>query len=408
MVILSLVLAMAVVLFMAAKKINIGLSLVAGSILLLLLNGQGGGEIVAVLVDTLTDYTTINLALSIALITVLGHLMDRYGLLDRMIRSLEGFLKSAKLTILLAPAIIGTLLVTGGALLSCPVVDELGERLGLSADRRAAVNLVFRHALYFIYPLSPPMILAVELGGFAMLDLIKIQLPIAVVMYLIGYFVLLGPAENPEHVHTEHRLVHLRDFLTSASPILVSLLGVIVFALPFYLSLVLGILVAWWLHNRRRLESAPFLSLVHEGFRPGMVLAILGIMLFKTSVDRLDELFLVLEELFRTGLPIELLIFLAAALISFPMASTQPGIAILYPLILPLATNPDERLIYGMFIYTSAFVFYYISPLHMCQVLTLEYFKVDMRRLYRHYATILPAIYTAMIGLYVFHRLTGA
>ncbi len=88
MVILSLVFAMAVVLFMAAKKINIGLSLVAGSILLLLLNGQGGGEIVAVLIDTLTDYTTINLALSIALITVLGHLMDRYGLLDRMIRSL--------------------------------------------------------------------------------------------------------------------------------------------------------------------------------------------------------------------------------------------------------------------------------------------------------------------------------
>ncbi len=408
MVILSLVLAMTVVLFMAAKKINIGLSLVVGSVLLLLFNGRDFGTIGSVILDTIVDTTTVNLALSIALITVLGHLMDRYGLLDRMILALEGFLKSAKLTILLAPAIIGTLLVTGGALLSCPVVDELGERLQLSSDRRAAVNLVFRHALYFIYPLSPPMILAVELGGFAMLDLIKIQLPIAVVMYLVGYFILLAPAEAPEHMHTEHRLVHLGAFLKNASPILVSLLGVIVFSLPFYLSLLLGIAVAWGLHRWEGREAQAFFQLVRQGFRPGMVLAILGIMLFKTSVDHLEELFVVLENLFQTGLPVELLIFLAAALISFPMASTQPGIAILYPLILPLANTPDERLIYGMFIYTSAFVFYYISPLHMCQVLTLEYFRVDMKRLYRHYATILPAIYCAMIGLYIFHRLSGA
>ncbi len=77
--------------------------------------------------------------------------------MDEMIESLELMLKSAKITIMVAPALIGTLLVTGGALMSCPVVNNLGDRLDISNDRRASVNLIFRHAMYFIFPFGPTL-----------------------------------------------------------------------------------------------------------------------------------------------------------------------------------------------------------------------------------------------------------
>ncbi len=105
---------------------------------------------------TFTSEQTISLGLTIALISVLGHLLNVYGIMGKMIDALEGMLRSAKATILIAPAIIGTLLVTGGALMSCPVVGSLGDRLELSNEKRASANLIFRHALYFIFPFSPP------------------------------------------------------------------------------------------------------------------------------------------------------------------------------------------------------------------------------------------------------------
>lgn len=407
MIILKLIVAMVLILYLSSKTKNIGLSLIVGGSFLAFISMKSLKEIFHTFIMTGTEPLTIELLLAILFISILGYLMDQLGYMNRMIEGLENVLRSVKLTILLTPAIVGTLLVTGGALMSCPMVETLGNRIGLSNEKKATVNLIFRHGLYFIYPLSPPMILAIKLGGFDPWAFIRLMLPMSVAMYFVGYFIFLKDIEVAPlpKITVKEYFKNLVKFLYFTSPIIFSVLGVFVLGIKFHYSLALGIL---WLviiqeidlfMNKGKRKNV--LKLIPKGISIKMLLAIFGIMYFKNIVGSLEALNVTLNSFINSGFPIEIIILFSAALISYTLASTQPGIAILFPLILPLASTMEMKLLYGMFIYVSAFMFYYASPLHMCQVLTLEYFNVSIKKLYKNYKVILPVVYIVMITMYV-------
>jgi len=251
------------------------------------------------------------------------------------------------------------------------------------------------------------MILAIKLGGFDPWAFIRLMLPMSIAMYFVGYFIFLKDIEVEAlpKITVKEYFKNLVKFLYFTSPIILSVLGVFVLGIKFHYSLALGIL---WLVGIQEIdllmnkgERKNVLKLIPKGISIKMLLAIFGIMYFKNIVGSLDALNATLNSFINSGFPIEVIIFLSAALISYTLASTQPGIAILFPLILPLASTMDMKLLYGMFIYVSAFMFYYASPLHMCQVLTLEYFDVSIKKLYKNYKVILPVVYVVMIAMYM-------
>jgi uncharacterized protein len=409
MVILTLIVSMGVILFLVSKKVNIGYSLVTGAVILALLNKRGIVYILRTFFITLGEETTYTLAITIGLISVLGYVMQKYQILDRMISALESMLRSTKATILIAPALIGTLLVTGGALMSCPVVDTLGDRLGIPKHKRAAINQIFRHALFFIFPLSPSLILASKLGDIAIWDFIKLQFPMAIALYVFGFVFYLRGYKEPDIPKTDAKtyIKSVGNFLVYASPILVSIFGVLILNLPFYISLLAGLAFSIVINifDKGRDEKydtkEPIYKTLYKGLKPSMMIAMVGIMMFKNVVNDIDEIYIQLNNLLEAGMPVELLIMIGCLLISLPLATTQPSIAILYPMLLPLAPNYDAKLGYAMFIYTSAFVVYFISPLHMCQVLTVEYFEVKLKNLYKNYIYILPLTYLVMVVIYL-------
>lgn len=410
MIILTLIISMIVILLLVSKRISIGYSLIAGAAVLALLNGKGFLYIASAIGKTLLEATTISLAVSILFITILGTLMDKYHILDRMILSLEKILRSAKLTILIAPAIMGTLLVTGGALMSCPVVEKLGDKLQISNDKRASINLLFRHALYFIFPLSPTIIMASQIGGYDVMDFIKLQFPIAIGMYVLGYFFYLRNVKEPaiDKIEIKDYFISIAHFVVYSSPILITLIGAVAFNMPLYISLVGGIITSIIINmydkkkdNKYGMQES-LLKTIINGIKPSMVISVIGIMIYKNVVNDMDMLYLKLNELLETGIPLELIIIISTAMISLSIGSIQPSVAILFPMILPLAPDYSTKLLYAMFIYTCAFMCYYSSPVHMCQVLTLDYFQVKMKDLYKNYAVILPSIFIIMVAIYFF------
>jgi len=408
MLVISLVISITVILFLVSKKINIGYSLITGSLLLTLLNGRSITRFLHLVLRTVTDTTTISLTTTILLIAILAHVLDKYKILDRMIIALEQMLGSTKNTLLVAPAIMGTLTVYGGALMSCPMVGNLGDRLDIASDKKAAINLIFRHALYFVFPLSPNIILASQLGGFKVFDFIKLQFPIAVALYLFGYiFLLRGYKDNKSQMLSKDKYLRaIGEFLLYSSPILVSLVGAVIFKLSFNISLLIGILISVIINqydikrdDSYNTQEHP-IKTIFKGIKYPMAITIVGIMLYKNTVNDIDEVLVFLNTLLENGLTIELLIIIATGIICLPLASMNPGIAILFPMILPLAPTYEMKLLYAMFIFTSAFVFYFISPLHLCQVLTLDYFKVKMKALYTQYLFVLPLTFAVMVVIY--------
>ena len=408
MVVLSLGISLAIILILVNKKVNMGYSMVAAATVLALLNGRSIGYIVTKFVSTIKDSTTITLAFTIGLITILAYLMDQYLILDRMVSTLEVILRSAKLTILLAPSIMGTLSVYGGALMSCPIVGRLGDRLSMTNDEKATINLIFRHTLYLIFPISPAMILASKLGGIAAWDLIKIQLPISLFMYIFGYILFIRNYKDPEikKISKTEYIKSIFLFILYALPIIVSLLGTIVFKVPVYISLIVGICycIALNMYDNRRDSRFNIdehaIKTIYKGLKIPLVLTVIGIMFYRNIVTDMSEIHMFLSNLLDMGMPLELLIFIASGIICISLASPQPGIAILFPLILPLAPTYEIRLMYAMFIFTNSFLFYYISPLHLCQILTLEYFQVGIKRLYRNYMYLIPLTFISMVIIY--------
>jgi integral membrane protein (TIGR00529 family) len=407
MIIIKLIVSMILILFISSKTKNIGLSLIIGGSFLLLINNKPILYIVSIFMDTLKEPLTIQLVLAILFISILGYLMDKLGYMNKMVENLENILRSIKLTILLTPAIVGTLLVTGGALMSCPMIDKLGDKIDLPNDKKASVNMIFRHGLYFIFPLSPAMILAINIGGFDSFQFIKLMFPISITVYLVGYFVLLKDVkvEKLPSITINEYFINVIRFLYYTSPIILSVFLVFVFKMIFYKALMMSILLIFVIHiidvlyNKVKTEN--ILLLIKKGINIKMLIAIFGIMYFKNIVGDLESLNEILISFIDSGFPMELIIFVSAALISYPLASTQPGVAILFPLIMPLANTMELKLLYGMYIYVTSFIFYFISPLHMCQVLTLEYFNVSIKKLYRNYIIIIPSVYFVMILIYI-------
>lgn len=414
MFIFKLVLTMVIILVLVSKKINIGISLILGSLSFIILNGATFFTFIKILGQTITDPDALNLAFAIGFITILGYLMDKYHLMNRMIQALENLLGSVKATIVLAPTIIGTLLVSGGALMSCPIVNSLGDRIEMSNVHRAASNLVFRHALYFVFPLSTTMIIAAQIGGYDLFDFIKLQFPLAIVFTTMGYFLYVKPyssekfepkneASIPMHFGSSKPFFQILNFMIYSSPIIITLLSSLLLKLPFSIACILGIASAYIVHKLdlyKSQDEEPFYTSIKKGLKPLMVLSVFGIMVFKNTLGLFPDLYEQMSNIVSMGIPIEFIIILCTALLSFTLASIQPSVAILYPLILPMAIDEQTKLRLAMFIYTTGFVFYYISPLHLCQVLTLEYFNIDTKSLYKQYRLILPVVFVTMLGIY--------
>lgn len=400
MIVLKLAAVILLLLILVNKKMHLGIALLIASIVLLFINGQGLLEFGHALVGMTKDSLTYTMTFTILFISIMGYLMNKYRMLDRMIEHLEQILKSAKATILLAPTIIGLLQVTGGALMSCPVVDKLGDKLNLPNAKRAAINMIFRHGLFFSYPLSPTIILAAQLGGFELFDFIKIQFPVTIAMFLLGYFSLLKGVKDqkPDKISAKEYIGHIKGFIIYSSPIWVSIVTTVITGLPVHYTLPIGILVAIIVNffdakrdSQYKINENP-LVLIIKGINVKMVASVLGILLFKTVVGSLTELNDFIASMVNGGIPIEIIVIVSVGILSFSMGNFQPSLAVVYPLILPVATSYNIILRFAYLIYAVGFFSYFTSPIHMCQVLTLEYFNTNMKELYKNYKIFLPGL----------------
>ena len=408
MIVLKLAAVILLLLIMINKKVHLGLALVISSIVMLLLNGQGPVELGGAFMRMVEEPITYTMTFTILFISILGYLMGRYKMLDRMIEHLEHIVRSAKVTIMLAPTIIGLLLVTGGALMSCPVVDTLGDKLGIKGDKKAALNMMFRHGLYFAYPLSPTIILAAQLGGFQLFDFIKIQIPLTILIFILGYFTILHGVKDkkPEKISSKEYISHIGGFLLYSSPITVSILLTAITGMPFHYTLPFGILTAILVNAwdakkdpQYKLPENPLL-LLYKGINLKMLTAVWGILFFKAVMGNLQELNDFVKSMVDGGIPVELIVIVSAGILAFSMGNFQPSLAIVYPLILPLAASYNQIILFAYLMYTVGFVAYFTSPIHMCQVLTLEYFKTSMKDLYKNYVIFLPALIAFMAAWY--------
>ena len=119
-----LVFAVSIVLFvfLLYQRVGLGVSLTSTALIMsfLSLGFYGTGN---VLLKTCLDIVTLTLVFATLFIMVLSQLYKETGLINILSRSLGGLVRNSKIAVSLLPAVIGLVPVSGGALMSAPMVE---------------------------------------------------------------------------------------------------------------------------------------------------------------------------------------------------------------------------------------------------------------------------------------------
>ena len=121
-------------------RVNIALSLfstiVIGSFLY-----EGPLHLIRLLYNTLTDKISILLMINVFMIAFYVSLYRRKDIIKDLGEGLQKIFRNDVLILTMVPGIIGLLPVPGGALLSAPIVDVVGDQRGLNGSLKLFINV---------------------------------------------------------------------------------------------------------------------------------------------------------------------------------------------------------------------------------------------------------------------------
>ncbi|MBT9176119.1 MAG: hypothetical protein DDT20_00421 [Firmicutes bacterium] len=396
MAVFGIVAAFVAIVLLVQRKVQVGLALIVGAVIVGLSSGQGVFALLGTAVKSLGSTNSVNLILTLGLISLLGAVMQEGQVLSKMVSLLQVALRSTKLTIMLVPSLIGTLLVTGGAIMSAPTVEKLGQELELPPARMAAINLLFRHGWYFVYPLIPGFILITSLTGLPLSRLLLWQLPLTIVSLAAGYFVYLrGIPDRTPNCPPPTR----RDFLLLlqyTSPIWVSLALTVAAGLSFPVALLGGLVLALLFGDT---QAKDWPQMLYRGLNTPIIAAGVGIVIFQGVIGQVEALPILISRLLATGLPVSVLYVVLPFCAGLVSASNTSALGLTLPLLLPAMQATDTMLFGTVVAYTSSFIGYFASPLHLCQVATTTHFRCQVVPLYREYRWPAAAVITTLIVL---------
>ena len=348
------------------------------------------GQYLQVLLNTCRDPSTAILMLFLYMVSLLEKIMRHSGALDRMIAAMEHYIPGRRLRLVMMPAFLGFLASPGGAMFSAPFVEKAGQGLGLSGEHKTFINYWFRHLWEYSLPLYPAFVMAATILEIPIGPFFSRMFPCTLIAIASGVIFCLATLKlPPREKKVSEPDGYLRDLVWGAFPVVALLILVAFFHVNVALALAL---VLFFTAIRARLAWKSLPRLLKEGFSLSLLASVFAILLFKDALGLSDLACGLSAFLGAHGVPILLLFFLLPCLTGFLTGVTQAAVGIAFPLLLVMA-DPSAHPRWFCFAYCCAMIGVMLSPVHLCLILTAEYFKVDFTRIYRYMA--LPLLFVA-------------
>ena len=158
--------------------------------------------------------------------------------------------------------------------------------------------------------------------------------------------------------------------------------------------------------NRLRLQDL-WKAVMNRNTLP-MLLLIFGIMAFKGALIDSQAVSQIREEMVRYQIPF-LMVVMGMPFISGLITGIAVGfVGATFPLLVPLfaGLSPLDFLLHGSLAYVSGYVGMMLSPVHICLLVTKDYFKASLAASYRHiYKPAVAVMLTWMVVLGLIHSL---
>jgi integral membrane protein (TIGR00529 family) len=391
--------------------------LLVGSTLIGLWMGMDIGHIADVMWTEFTTPTSLWLSTIIVLILFLSHLLTRSKQMDRISGSIEAVSPSRRFTVAAMPALIGLLPMPGGALFSAPMVETALPKISVKPEIKVVINYWFRHIWEYWWPLYPGVILGISVFGLEPWKMIAYQSPLTIAAVLAGVVFLLNTIPD---VNGNHATVHRSDvvrLILETMPIWITIVGLffirgllaatgILFDFSFagskYVSFVLALILAILVVVKR---SPASISAAREALSDPktyyLAVTIAAVMGFKGVLIESHIIEQVKFDLAAYHVPpiviIVCLPFLAGVITGIAIGFVGAS----FPLVVTLVPEGASPYAYAMLAYGFGYLGMMLSPLHICFVVTKEYFSANMTASYSYLwkPVLLVAIWTTCLFL---------
>jgi len=356
----------------------------------------------------------------VVMIMGFSNMLVSAGLLPRIVDVFGKFLGKSMYSAAALPALIGLLPMPGGAVFSAPMVESACDTAGCKEpDRKCAVNHWFRHIWEFWWPLYPGVILASQLFSIPSWKMFLLHIPFTVVSLTSGYFFILKPSfKNEIENGTDEPAAAepLGNVLKVSSPILIAILSIFVLGpfmkyfgvselgekyWPVDIGMALGCL---WIIIGQKMKAAQVLKSFFKGGMASMLLVVVGTMAFKDMLMAVNAFEAARADLVSWRVPLVVVVAALPMIAGLVMGMTIGYVGASFPLVLSLlpkeVLHSDARYAWFALAYGFGFTGMLLSPVHLCLVLTRDFFKADFLKTYKNMA--IPAAIIISTGIALF------
>jgi len=395
--------AFVLILILARLKVPLALAILIGALAIGLFFQATVSEILIAIAEGTVQLRTIGLVIITIFILTLSGIMDSSGQLDEIVTLANKLFRRPVFAMSVLPALIGLLPMPGGALFSAPMVRSAsGDRA--SGVKLSAINYWYRHIWEHWWPLYPGVILAVTLTGLNYYEFLMYQISLGLFMVCTG--ILLFRGLHPElHVSSAAPAKGTkRRFIIATSPIwLIIVVWVCVsmmfrvFILPAlsieptaalekYLPLGIGLAASIIITGLARgLGAGNIAKLLGRKEIWKLVILVVTVMVFQRMLTSVKAAERISEELVALNVPV----ILVAMILPF-IAGLVTGLAIgfvgtSFPIVLALiaASGIGPIYPYVALAYGFGHLGQMVSPIHLCYVVSNEYFDAPFGKVYR-------------------------
>jgi len=385
---INLILVFAGIVLLLSRKWNLGLVLVLASVAVSLLFAYPLLETARDVLRTVVDPLTLQLALTVVMIMIMGELLRQTAGLKGMVEALQALIPNGRIVIAALPALVGLLPMVGGAMFSAPLVDEMGDRLTADNERKTFINYWFRHMWEPVFPLYPAMVLAAALLGLTTIQMAKAAWPLTAAAAGGGLlFGLLGmDRHGTQDPPPGPRAQSLRQLAASTWPIALVLTLSMTLPIDEHLVLIVSALVTVALMMTvNRVPLRDLWTIMRERIPWTSVLVIFGALIFRRVLENSSAVTAISDGLTDLRIPVAVVAFGAPFIAGLLTGLLAAAHSIAFPVIIPMIVADGSTIApaWALWLVTGGYLGILLSPVHLCLALTRVYFKAEWGGIYR-------------------------
>lgn len=351
-------------------------------------------DLVKLLWGALTSWETISVILCFYLITFLQRMLEKRGRLKQAQEALDGIFNNRKINASLAPAVIGLLPSPAALTISGAMVKDACEGY-LDKEDMTFVTSFFRHIPESFLPTYTTILLALALSGLNAGTFVLAMLPMVLVLFGLGYFIMLRKVPKDTGKSEELKKgASIKQFMRSLWSIALVVFLILAFNLPVYIATPIAILINYFVDKFKFAEVRPMFLSSLEWVMIGntiLIMAFKDILVYTGVIHMLPEVF--------SALPIPT--YVAFALIFFfgtIVSGSQAIVAMCMPM--AIVAVPGGGLPLVVLLMSCSYAAMQLSPTHICLFIATDYFHTNMGDLIRRTIPIV-ALFCVFLSVYV-------